>query len=938
MRAPALLTASIAAVLTYLLGVAGPSFAAKEEKASQLYEDALARFEKNDTAGAIVQLKNALQNDPQMLSAYLLLGRVYLLSARPDAAQDALERAQRLGAHPSEVALPLAQALLKLGRAKELLERFPLDSVAAGDRPDLLVVRGLAYRQLGDVNAAVRCFEEARSLNPRFVPALLTHADLLSQRGNGIQAMKLVDTALAVAPADAAVWQMKATIDQFAGNLPAAIEHYGHALSLNPRQTDARVGRVSLLLALGRDEEAAADIEYFKREKEQDPRATYMRSVFLARKGDAAGTREAMAEITQAVDPVPMTILAAQAPELLFVGGLAHHGLGEFEKARGYLERYLQVQPRNIGARKLLGSIKLAQRDYGGATAVLDPALRYAPNDPQVLSLLASAYMGRGRHQLAAGYLERALELNRSAPDIEAQSGLNLLQSGKADAGIRHLQSAFDKQPSPSIGAALTLLYIQRGDNTRAVAIAEKLARGQPSNVNALNLLGVARVAARDYAGGRKAYEQALAIHSGFAAARLNLGKLDALQGNQAAARERFLGILSDRPQDVGAMYELAKLEQSGGRVNEAVQWLEKLRAVDRRNIAGAVKLVDLYLRQGEIQKALEVAKDIDTFSSDNIESVATLARAQAAAGNDREAQAALAKMGQLAGPNPEVHYRVALLQLGAKNPNGAARSLEAALANKPDFLQAEVLLAEIEITRGRIEQAAARAKSLARRYPASSIGARLQADVDMAQGRTAAALSGYEVALSKEPTTASAVRLYQAYARSGDPAKGVELMEGWVGKNPRDLMALRALAEGYLRAGDLPAARGRYEAIRRETGEDPQVLNNLANILAQQGDSKALDLAERARQLAPEDPSIQDTVGWLLVQRGQLDAGLKHLREASHRDPSNPEIRYHLGAALARAGRREEAKLELTNALRDPGAFAGVDDARTLLQQLSSR
>ena len=85
----------------------------------------------------------------------------------------------------------------------------------------------------------------------------------------------------------------------------------------------------------------------------------------------------------------------------------------------------------------------------------------------------------------------------------------------------------------------------------------------------------------------------------------------------------------------------------------------------------------------------------------------------------------------------------------------------------------------------------------------------------------------------------------------------------------------------------------------------------------------------------APGDPRILDTLGWLLVRRGDFDAGLKHLREARVRDPRNPEIRFHLASALALGGRNVEARQELTLLLADSPSFPGAGDARALLKEL---
>jgi len=74
--------------------------------------------------------------------------------------------------------------------------------------------------------------------------------------------------------------------------------------------------------------------------------------------------------------------------------------------------------------------------------------------------------------------------------------------------------------------------------------------------------------------------------------------------------------------------------------------------------------------------------------------------------------------------------------------------------------------------------------------------------------------------------------------------------------------------------------------------------------------------MAEKALKLAPGNPDLTDLLGWILVKSGNLDAGLRHLREARLRSPGNGEIRFHLAYALAKSGRKAEAKEELSAAL----------------------
>ena len=68
-----LLALSLRPLVAALLSASVCVAMAADPKASQFYEDALARFEKKDHAGAIIQLKNAIKIDRKMLPVLSLI-------------------------------------------------------------------------------------------------------------------------------------------------------------------------------------------------------------------------------------------------------------------------------------------------------------------------------------------------------------------------------------------------------------------------------------------------------------------------------------------------------------------------------------------------------------------------------------------------------------------------------------------------------------------------------------------------------------------------------------------------------------------------------------------------------------------------------------------------------------------------------------------------
>jgi tetratricopeptide (TPR) repeat protein len=79
----------------------------------------------------------------------------------------------------------------------------------------------------------------------------------------------------------------------------------------------------------------------------------------------------------------------------------------------------------------------------------------------------------------------------------------------------------------------------------------------------------------------------------------------------------------------------------------------------------------------------------------------------------------------------------------------------------------------------------------------------------------------------------------------------------------------------------------------------------------------EAYTLVEQALKLAPEDPFIMDSMGWVLFRMNQNDAAITFLKRAFDIRP-DAEIAAHLGEVLWAAGRQDEAKKVWADALKD--------------------
>jgi putative PEP-CTERM system TPR-repeat lipoprotein len=922
--------------LVLALVLSGATHAAPDAKASRLYEEALTRFEKKDVKGSIIQLKNALQIDRDMLPVHLLLGRALMADGQVAAAEVAFTDALRLGVNRAEVVVPLAEAVISQGNQPQILAeaRFASAGLPPGVQAKLLLVRASAAADLGDLRESLRAIEQARAIDATSIDSWVAEVPVRIRAHQFDEAMLAADKAVRLAPSSAGAIYQRSQILHIRGDLPGALAGYGQALVADPDHVESRVSRAGLLVDMNRAADARQDVEVLRRQAPKDPRGAYLAALLAERNGDSAATKLALKEVTVLIDPVPIAFIRYR-PQLLMLNGLAHYGLGERENAKPYLEGYQKLDP-GAGVSKLLAQIQLAEGNVQPAVESLESYLRAHPDDAQAQALLASAHMSQGRNARATSVAKDALK-RTDAPELRTVLGLSMLRSGQTADATVELETAWRKDPQQTnAAAALVGLYLQNRKNDKALAVADALVKQHPKNAAFLNLQGQARQRSGNSAGARTSFEEAARLDPGLLGPQISMARLESDQGAYDAATKRLTTLLSRDERNIELQFELATLMERRGQPDEARRWLEK--AIDHsgpREFRPALALVDLHMRHGRKDEALDVAKAATAKMPGELAPQLALARAQLAK-NDREgAKASLNTATRLANFDPQLQLEIGLLQQLAGNLAGAAYNFDKALAAQPDFLPAQVAMTGIEIRQRDYAKAEQRARAILAAHPQKSIGYSLIGDVAWGRGQLPAATDAYRRAHKAEPTTTTLLSLHAAVLRQEGSKPAVALVEQWVKAHPQDRRAQNELAGIYARTGNLIAARTTYDSLLKGAPNDSGLLNNLANVLLQSKSPDALNVAERALAAAPGDTLVMDTVGWALFQNGQMDRALQQLRDARLRDPSQPVIRYHLAAVLAKTGRASEAKDELKQALAGNARFEGVDDARLLLKSL---
>lgn len=885
-------------------------------------------LEKGDHPAAILELKSALQAQPGNQDARVALGRAHLAHDDFAAAEKEFSRARELGAGDDLVLPGLAKALLAQGKFAEVLA---LPVPAYGMSPDALaavqVTRAIAATTLGKPADVERAIVAAERANPEHLDLLLFKAVRALADGRPTDAGKLVERALSTKPGYVDALYVQAAILQEQIKYDDALAVYQRIAATDARQFRAHLALLELHQRAGRIEQAEQALRAAEATASNVPLVKFSRGVFELRRGNLKEANDALAQVLRFVPDHAPTNLAFAAVSM---------GLGNFEQTIRSARVVLANMPNEPVALRLLAVSQMKQGEIDGALATIAPLLTADTPDVNVLQLAAELYFLKGDHAQAMRYLDRAAREHPDDARVITRLALTRLAAGDQNAALVDLERAasLGDKPGPA-GIAMIMLLINQKKHDEALQAIARLDRKLRASPIVLNLRAAALLGKGDRAGAREALEQAISSEPGFFAAIATLARLDMQEGKPEAARERFEALLARDKNHVGAMLALADLAARSGREKDFVTWLERASKAEPRNMSTRAMLVGYHLEKGDNAKALAQARQALAAAPEHIDALHLIGAVELASGNHDAAIAAYTRATQLAPRSADAFHNLALAYQASQQTAAAREALQRALQLKPDQLKSAEALFRLETSEKRMDAALRLARDYQTRHPALPFGFEREADMLLVGNTPAKAVPLYEQALAKGGGVPTMIKLHLALHRAGNGKAAEQRLAEWVKRYPADA-DLRAYAAETSMAAQRPRdAVAHYEALLKARPNDVIALNNLAYLRYQLKDARALPMAEKAHQLAPDNPGVLHTLGWILVEQGQVARGLPLLAKAASLRPRQGTVRYHHGVALARAGKKAEARREIEAAINQGAPFPEIEEARDSLRNL---
>ncbi len=914
------------------------ALSAAAEDVGRYYEEALKSFQGEQYSNAIIQLKNALQIDPDHLPSRLLMAEVLIDQGNGVVAEAELAFAKAHGASANRLLPLFAEAYLLQDKFQQVLDIAKPASRERNLEAQLGYFRGRAHLGLFQLSSAYREFDQALKLQPNLTAAKLGKAQVLVQRDQVNQAAIILDEILNSGSVSANAWLLNANIQRLRNDFAGSLTSLNRAITLVPDHLAARLARSGLLLQKGDLQGAEMDVDFILAQIPREPRAKYLKSIIRAVNGDNQDAESRIGDVVATLKSVPPDVMRTN-PSYLYLAGITSYQLGSYDVAKSYLNKYLQVVPNDLESIRTLATIELIGGKPENARGILAKINVVYPNNPNILSLLGMAYMDMESYDLAQEYFVRVVKL---APDSEL-GRINLARSKMASGELTEaikllLQVKEDGKARVELDLLLADAYLKKKDYGKAIAIYKQLVESSPKNSRFAQHYGTTLGLSGDLKGAETWFKRALELDPVNTDAMIHLSRMDLVRGKGKESLDYLEAKVADYPDRYELMVELGNTYSILKDIKSALLWYNKAFLLKNDSHFTLDGLVGTLVKSGDSEKALVVLDEFIGRNPTDAQAFTMMGRVYQHLNQRQKAIESFMTATNFAVNKGKSYMTLAKAQADADDRAGAIASLKKALVYDESYLAGYIALIKLVIEE-RDEVHALRLISQVRKLtPDTPAGDLLTAELYRGLGDKDKALASYEKALTLGDSRQAILGLTEIYSLNGADDRVVERLEGWLKRYPDDPDVELALAEAYTRLGVTNRSKQRYEKLLKQYPDSPRILNSAAESFYRSArPEEALLMAKKAISVAPKNADYLDTLGWIQSRMGDLEEALSTFREALVYDYGNPSVKYHLSSTLVQLDRKAEAGRLLGEIKSSSRPFADMAKVNALLNKIGN-
>jgi len=696
-------------------------------------------------------------------------------------------------------------------------------------------------------------------------------------------------------------------------NYAVAILHFKNAMQAQPRDAEPYY-QLGLAYLASNDINSAAS--YFLKATELNPNHTAAQlkvAEMMATSRSKAVLEEAQKRSQEVLNLLPESI------EALNILAITELRLGNSRSAEAHLEQALQKAPSQLKSSVALAYSRFARKDLAGAEQALKQAVAQAPKSPEPNVYLGGFYLALGRTADAEQQFRRALQIDPKHGPALLELAAMLMRAGQteqAEQAYRQVSALPEKRYRP-----IHALYLyQSGKSDQAIAEFERLTKDDPSDRNVRTDLVSSYLALNRVHDAEKVLTTALQKNGLDVDALLQRSRICLGSQKYAEAEADLNQVLHFRRDSAEAHYLLAMVQLGRGRTTIQQQELGEALRLDPHYLPARIELAKTLIASGGAHSVLPL---LDQAPEEQKQATSVITQRNWAlmvlgqAADARKGVDALLATGKL----PDALLQDAILKLNQKDNTRSRALLEEVLRQNPADTRALSVLVQSYAIENQMPAGLQKVREYAFQQASLAPVQQFVGVLLLANGDPQGARKAFEAARAADAGLVWAdlglVEIDLREAKLDDARKRLSTV---VVSHPESVPGQLFFAQLEEVSGKLEAAAEHYhKALALDSG-NALALNNLAYLLANnQQPDEGLKYAQQAKQLAPDSPAVDDTLGWIYYQKGMYSLAVTQFRSAVSKG-ATARRQYHLAMACLRVGDENQGRQALEAALRaDP-------------------
>jgi tetratricopeptide (TPR) repeat protein len=635
---------------------------------------AIVYFRQGDSQKAKSLAESVLQKDPQAARARKLLGKIYLVDG--DLARSIEELKAGLTIQPDfETAYSLGINYLQAKRLSEASELFDRILAVEGPSAALHVLFGRAYRETGFLELAIREFNKAIAIDPKFPRAhyYVGYAYLIQLEETAYpQARAAFEEELKIQPDDYLSLLYLGIITVNQREFAVAAPLLEHAIRVRPDAPEPLLYVGQLYFNTDRLQLAIATLRKYIELSGRQPqrlhdsaRAHYLLGQSLLRLGQ---TDEAKREVQLSEELRVQNFKLGQARQQAReqqpkqeepLSGVLSNSDENSRKAalramlaepapsqalqKAAQEYRAQVGELLAAAYNDTGVIHASQKDYVNAAEYFQKAARWKPDFEGLNRNWGMASFRAKRYADAVSPLSEHLVRHPEDRTVRQLLGLSYFMTDDFAKTTEVLASLASDPPSdPGLLYAWGVALVRTEQSAAAAKMFERMLQQNSNSPEIHLMLGQAYAQEKEYELALKELTRALELQPSLAQAHYYSGLVLLHQGQQEKAADQFRAELKLNPSDTMSKYYLAYVLIGQQQTNLAIRLLEEVIREKPEDVNARFEMGRALLLQGDAKAAIQALEAAARLAPERDKTYAQLSIAYGRDGRREDAQRAL--------------------------------------------------------------------------------------------------------------------------------------------------------------------------------------------------------------------------------------------------------------------------------------------------------